>query len=129
MTSLQAGRVADDYGREENATLEVTTDDPAGVTQEELDFYSDVWPHLDVDSLFFYLFPVLRALAEGKAELFIDPYFNSLATWWPIIHEWLTEPEIREVRRALRLLYEHGDSQADWDLLEPIIGNQLDASS
>lgn len=116
-TDLQAGRVADDYGKTDHAALFIDHHDPAAVTQEELEYYLDVWYYLDTRSLLFYLYPVLRAVAAGKGDNFADYYFRNVSIWWPLIKKDLSDQQIMEVHRALRDLFEHYPDAIDWEEL------------
>ncbi|MFN0126111.1 MAG: hypothetical protein ACKV19_05445 [Verrucomicrobiales bacterium] len=116
-TNLQIGRIEDDYGKTEHAALFIDHHDPEAVDQEELDYYSDVWFHLDTRSLLFYMYPVLRAVAEGKADQFVDYYFSCFQIWWPVIRKELSDEQVMEVHRALRDLFEQHPDVTDWEEL------------
>jgi len=85
LINLRDGRIADDYGEQESAKIVINHQLPADVTDEELDYYQDVWAFLDAPSLLFYFHPVTNWLSRhpDTDSILFDYYVWSLDRNWP----------------------------------------------
>ena len=77
---LRMGRLLDDHGDAQNATVSLTHRDPYDVTSRQLEYYYDVWGFLSGNDILFYLFPVIRFLdSANEPPVYFDRWLAAMA--------------------------------------------------
>ena len=123
--TLRDGRIQDDYGSESCAKLVVNHRTTVDVTDEELEYYQDVYTFLTPDSLLFYLAPVTTWLSRhpNSGRTVFDSFVWSLDRHWKAVQEILSSDETEAVLTLLKSLRDKSDLEYTYGHCTAIFAN------
>lgn len=115
-TDLRQAEIADSYGSEEHAQRPIAHRVPEDVTDEDLDYYTGIYPHMALEDLVFYLYPIaIRFLHDPEFDR-IDSFLYALNFKINQAHHRLDDREREDLKEGLHWLLDmHPTEAADWE--------------
>lgn len=113
---LQSAEIADEWGDNKYAQREINHNSPEDVSKEDFLYYTQIYVHMDLESLLFYLYPIaLEYEKDSRLWDRVDSFIYALNCKAPEKFNELKDSEIEALSDGLLWIYEaHGEGDKDW---------------
>ena len=121
---LRSAEIADEWGDDKYAKREIDHKVPEDVTREDFDYYTQIYIHMNLEDLFFYLYPIALEYEKDKDFDRIDSFIYALNCKLPKKVDILTDEDLDAIIEGFEWIYHlHDIKDEEW--LNSFIGKEL----
>ena len=112
---LRSAEIADEWGDETYAKRIIDHKVPEDVSREDFDYYTHIYNHMDLEDLFFYLYPIALEYSKDPDFDRIDSFISALNTKLPEKIKDLSNSDVEALKEGVDWIFKlHSINDEEW---------------